>query len=59
MILVWFERSRGDEFDYGNNFQIEKKFGKKHTSKRSRIDYFPHIMSDGRKYLNRNDVNNR
>ena len=25
MILVWFERSRGDEFDYGNNFQIEKK----------------------------------
>ena len=48
MILVWFERSRGDEFDYGNNFQLKKKFGKKHTSKRSRIDYFAHIMSDGR-----------
>ena len=26
MILVWFERSRGDEFDSGNNFQVEKKF---------------------------------
>ena len=29
MILVWFERSRGDEFDSGNNFQVEKKFCKK------------------------------
>ena len=46
MILVWFERSRGDEFDSGNNFQIEKKIGKKHTSKKSRINYSPYIMSD-------------
>ena len=25
MILIWFERSRGDEFDSGDNFQVEKK----------------------------------
>ena len=24
MILVWFERSRGDEFNSDNNFQVEK-----------------------------------
>ena len=29
MILVWFERSRGDEFDSGNNCQVETNFCKK------------------------------
>ena len=35
MILVWFERSRGDEFDYGNNFQIEKKKSARNTLRKS------------------------
>ena len=43
MILVWFDCSRGDEFDSGNNFQVEKNFCKailtdkeRYTKKRNR-----------------------
>ena len=49
MILVWFERSRGDEFDSGNIFQVEKNFCKKsrNTLRKSLSDTIKYIVAVG------------
>ena len=55
MILVWFERSRGDEFDSGNNFQVEKNlFKKSRNTLRKNLELStPQTISDRREHLNR------